>query len=123
MNEKSRLAVDIAGRDFFFKITSVGLLRDSWSQTQSAAVMRLVSSALPNSGVAGKFLEDIHNMFKARAMRMGGLLRQIDEAGHRTELMLRMAAERMEAAEARLGQDLLKQGLASGHEAVEEVDK
>ncbi len=62
-------------------------------------------------------------MFKARAMRMGGLLRQIDEAGHRTELMLRMAAERMEAAEARLGQDLLKQGLASGHEAVEEVDK
>jgi hypothetical protein len=65
----------------------------------------------PNSGVVGKFLEDVHNMFKARAMRMGGLLRQIDESGQRTELMLRMGAERMEAAESRLEQDLRKQGL------------
>lgn len=71
----------------------------------------------PNSGVVGKFLEDIHNMFKARAMRMGGLLRQIDESGRRTEAMLRMAAERMEAAEDRLEQDLRKQGLVSEAEA------
>ena len=33
----------------------------------------------PNSGVVGSFLKTVHNMFKARAMRMGGLLRQIDE--------------------------------------------
>jgi hypothetical protein len=77
----------------------------------------------PNSGVVGKFLEDIHNMFKARAMRMGGLLRQIDEAGQRTELMLRMAAERMEAAENRLEQDLRKQGLISEAEAAENVNE
>ncbi len=46
-------------------------------------------------------------------MRMGGLLRQIDESGQRTEQMLRVAADRMEAAEGRLEQDLRKQGLAS----------
>jgi hypothetical protein len=77
----------------------------------------------PNSGVVGKFLEDVHNMFKARAMRMGGLLRQIDEAGHRTEVMLRMAVERMEAAENRLEQDLRKQGLISEAEADENVNE
>jgi len=77
----------------------------------------------PNSGVVGKFLEDVHNMFKARAMRMGGLLRQIDESGQRTELMLRMAAERMEAAEARLEQDLRKQGLVSETETAENVNE
>jgi len=59
----------------------------------------------------GKFLEEVHNMFKARAMRMGGLLARINQSGQRTELMLRMGAERMEAAEARLEQDLRKQGL------------
>ena len=62
----------------------------------------------PNSGVVGKFLEDVHNMFKARAMRMGGLLSQINESGQRTELMLRMAAERMEAAESSPGAGLAK---------------
>ncbi len=77
----------------------------------------------PNSGVVGKFLEDIHNFFKARAMRMGGLLRQIDESGQRTEMMLRMAAERMEAAEARLERDLRKQGLVSEPEASENVNE
>jgi hypothetical protein len=77
----------------------------------------------PNSGVVGKFLEDVHNMFKARAMRMRGLLRQIDEAGQRTEVMLRMAAERMEAAEARLEQDLRKQGLISETETAENVNE
>jgi hypothetical protein len=71
----------------------------------------------PNSGIVGRFLEEVQNMFKARAMRMGGLLRQIDESGQRTELMLRMAADRMEAAEGRLEQDLRKQGLVSDTEA------
>ena len=65
----------------------------------------------PNSGAVGRFLEEVQNMFKARAMRMGGLLARINESGQRTELMLRMGAERMEAAEARLEQDLRKQGL------------
>jgi hypothetical protein len=65
----------------------------------------------PNSGVVGRFLEEVQNMFKARAMRMGGLLARINESGQRTELLLRMGAERMEAAEARLEQDLRKQGL------------
>ncbi|MGO9120992.1 MAG: hypothetical protein ACLQPD_25700 [Desulfomonilaceae bacterium] len=65
----------------------------------------------PNSGVVGRFLEEVQNMFRARAMRMGGLLRRINESGQRTELILRMGAERMEAAEARLEQDLRKQGL------------
>ncbi len=65
----------------------------------------------PNSGVVGQFLEQVQNMFRARAMRMAGLLARINESGQRTELMLRMGAERMEAAEARLEQDLRKQGL------------
>ena len=65
----------------------------------------------PNAGVIGRFLEETANMFKARAMRMGGLLRRINESGQRTEAILRTAAERMEAAEAKLEQDLSKQGL------------
>ena len=44
-------------------------------------------------------------------MRMGGLLRRINESGQRTEAILRTAAERMEAAEAKLEQDLCKEGL------------
>jgi hypothetical protein len=77
----------------------------------------------PNSGVVGKFLEEVRNMFKARAMRMQGLLRQIDESGKRTELMLRMAAERMAAAEDHLEQDLRKQGLVSETETAENVNE
>ncbi|MGB6068194.1 MAG: hypothetical protein WBG50_25590 [Desulfomonilaceae bacterium] len=65
----------------------------------------------PNSGVIGRFLEETANMFKARAMRMGGLMRRINESGQRTEATLRTAAERMEAAEAKLEQHLLKEGL------------
>ena len=65
----------------------------------------------PNSGVIGRFLEETANMFKARAMRMGGLLRRIDESGRRTEVILRTAAQVMEAAETQLQQDLCKQGL------------
>ena len=78
-------------------------------------MIRLVSYAPPHSGVVGKFLEDI-NMFKARIMRIGGLLARINESGQRTELLLQMGAERMEAAESRLEQDLRKQGLISERE-------
>jgi hypothetical protein len=77
----------------------------------------------PNSGVVGRFLEEVQNMFKARAMRMGGLLARINESGQRTELMLRMAADRMEAAEARLEQDLRKQGLIAEAETPENVNE
>ena len=65
----------------------------------------------PNSGVVGEFIQETQNMFKARAMRMNGLLRRINESGQRTEAILRSAAERMEAAEAKLEQDLCKEGL------------
>ena len=77
----------------------------------------------PNGGVVGRFLEEVQNMFKARAMRMGGLLARINESGQRTELMLRVGAERMEAAEARLVQDLRKQGLISEPETAENVNE
>jgi hypothetical protein len=65
----------------------------------------------PNSGVVGRFLEETRNMFKARAMRMTGMLRRINESGQRTEVLLRIAAERMGAAEARLEEDFQKEGL------------
>jgi hypothetical protein len=65
----------------------------------------------PNSGVMGRFLEETRNMFKARAMRMTGMLRRINESGQRTEVLVRIAAERMEAAEARLEEDFRKEGL------------
>lgn len=65
----------------------------------------------PDSGVVGSFLEQTTNMFKARAMRMNGLLRMIDEAGQRTESLLRTAAERMEAAETALQGQFTKEGL------------
>jgi hypothetical protein len=77
----------------------------------------------PNSGVVGRFLEEVQNIFKARAIRMGGLLARINESGQRTELLLRMGAERMEAAEARLEKDLRKQGLVSEAEKAENVDE
>jgi len=54
---------------------------------------------------------------------MGELLARINESGHRTELMLRMAADRMEAAEGRLEQDLRKQGLVSEPGAAEGVNE
>jgi len=77
----------------------------------------------PNGGVVGRFLEEVQNMFKARAMRMGGLLARINESGQRTELLLRMGAERMEAAEARLEKDLRKQGLVIDAETAENVNE
>jgi hypothetical protein len=70
----------------------------------------------PDSGVVGTFLEQSANMFKARAMRMNGLLRRIDEAGQRTESLLRTAAERMEAAEAALQEQFSREGLAASNE-------
>jgi hypothetical protein len=73
----------------------------------------------PNSGVVGSFLEQTANMFKARAMRMSGLLRRLDEAGQRTEVLLRTAAERMEAAEEALQGQFDKEGLAKDTDADE----
>jgi hypothetical protein len=71
----------------------------------------------PNSGVVGRFIAETENMFKARAMRMTGLMRRINESGQRTEVLLRMAAETMEAAEAALEQRFLKEGLTQMEEA------
>jgi hypothetical protein len=70
-----------------------------------------VSVIPPSSGFIGRFLEETANMFKARAMRMSGLQRRINEAGQRTEDLLRTAAQKMEAAEARIRADLGKEGL------------
>jgi hypothetical protein len=76
----------------------------------------------PNSGVVGAFLEQTANMFKARAMRMNGLLRRIDEAGQRTEVLLRRAAESMEAAEAALQGQFNKEGLSQETDADENTE-
>jgi hypothetical protein len=65
----------------------------------------------PKSGVVGRFIAEAENMFKARAMRMRGLLRRINESGHRTEVLLRTAAERMEVAESALERQFRKEGL------------
>jgi hypothetical protein len=65
----------------------------------------------PNSGIVGRFIAETENMFKARAMRMSGLLRRINESGQRTETLLRTAAERMEAAESALEQQFQEEGL------------
>jgi len=76
----------------------------------------------PDSGFLGRFLQETENMLKARAMRMSGLLRTLNESGQRTELLLRKAAERMEAAHSKLEKDLQKAGLMprlSGDEADE----
>ena len=65
----------------------------------------------PNSGAVGKFLEDTQNMFKARSMRMRGLFGRINETGERMEMLLRSASDRAEAAEARLEDQLRREGL------------
>lgn len=75
----------------------------------------------PNSGVVGEFIQETQNMFKARAMRMSGLLRRINESGQRTESLLRQAAERMEAAESALGAQLGSEGLLGAAEDGEET--
>jgi hypothetical protein len=81
-----------------------------------------VSVLPPNSGFVGRFLEEAENMFKARAMRMNGLLRRINESGQQTEALLRMAAERMEAAQSKIAKDLQKEGLLSESGADESDD-
>jgi hypothetical protein len=75
-----------------------------------------------DSGVVGQFLDETRNMFKARAMRMNGLLRRINESGQRTEQLLRQAAERMEAAEAALGAQFRSEGLLPDSEGNEETE-
>jgi len=76
----------------------------------------------PNSGIVGAFLEQTANMFKARAMRMNGLLRRINESGQRTEQLLRQAAEKMESAEAALGAQFRSEGLLSDCEKDVEIE-
>lgn len=76
----------------------------------------------PQSGVMGNFLDNIRNTFKARAMRMNGLLKRVDETGQRMEAMLRSAAERAEAAESALEQNLLKEGLLTGPSSDEDTE-
>jgi hypothetical protein len=71
----------------------------------------------PDSGVVGTFLEQTANMFRARGMRMNGLLRKIDEAGQRTESLLRTAAERMEAAEVALQEQFNREGLVQPNDS------
>ncbi len=67
----------------------------------------------PQAGVLGEFLTDTENMFRARAMRMKALFGRINETGQRMEGLLRMAAEKMDSAEARLQDDLRSQGLGA----------
>jgi hypothetical protein len=76
----------------------------------------------PDSGVVGRFLDETRNMFKARAMRMHGLLRRINESGQRTEQLLRQAAERMEAAESSLTVQFQNEGLLPESEKTEEME-
>lgn len=83
---------------------------------QPASCASAVTVLPPDSGVVGTFLEQTANMFKARAMRTNGLLRRIDEAGQRTESILRTAAERMEAAETALQEQFSREGLVQSSE-------
>ena len=76
----------------------------------------------PNSGVVGRFLEEAENMFKARAMRIAGLLRRLDESGRTTEQLWRQATERMEASEAALGAQFRSEGLLPNGEKDEEME-
>jgi hypothetical protein len=76
----------------------------------------------PDSGVVGQFLDETRNMLKARAMRMSGLLRRINEAGQRTETLLRTAAERMEAAETALTAQFQNEGLLPDNSGNEETE-
>ncbi|MGO9118951.1 MAG: hypothetical protein ACLQPD_15250 [Desulfomonilaceae bacterium] len=82
-------------------------------ETTLAAVQPLSDIVVPapDSGFLGRFLDETENMLRARAMRMSGLLRTLNESGQRTELLLRKAAERMEAAHYKLERDLQKAGL------------
>jgi hypothetical protein len=76
----------------------------------------------PDSGVVGQFLDETRNMLKARAMRMSGLLRRINESGQRTEQLLRTAAEHMEAAESVLIAQFQNEGLLPDSQGNEETE-
>ena len=71
-----------------------------------------IAIAPPQSGVMGQFLADTENMFRARSMRMKGLFARINDTGQRMEVLLRLAAEALDAAEAKLEEDFRYQGLA-----------
>ena len=86
---------------------------DRATDVVTAQPMNDITVLPPESGFMGRFLQETENMLKARAMPMGGLLRRINESGQRTEVSLRKAAERMEAAHAKLEKDFQKEGLLS----------
>lgn len=77
----------------------------------------------PQAGVLGEFLTDTENMFRARSMRMKALFGRINQTGQQMEGLLRMAAERMEAAEVRLQEDLRRQGLLGDLDADEDNEE
>jgi hypothetical protein len=77
----------------------------------TGASMSTVTVLPPDSGVVGQFLDETRNMLKARAMRMNGLLRRINESGQRAEALLRQAADNMEAAESALTAQFQNEGL------------
>ncbi|AFM26093.1 hypothetical protein [Desulfomonile tiedjei] len=98
--------------------------KDSRSVTDIVAFQPTANVTVlpPDSGVVGQFLDDTRNMLKARAMRMSGLLKRINESGQRTEQLLRQAAERMESAEAALGAQFRSEGLLPGNDEDQEAE-
>jgi predicted DNA-binding WGR domain protein len=81
-------------------------------ETALVAVEPMAIEVLPpQSGAVGEFLADTANMFRARGMRMKVLFGRINETGQQMEKMLRCAADTMEAAHAKLEEDLRKQCL------------
>jgi hypothetical protein len=97
-------------------ITDIVAFQSAGASTSTVTVLP------PDSGVVGQFLDETRNMFKARAMRMNGLLRRINESGQRTEQLLRNAAERMESAEAALTSQFQNEGLLADSDRDEETD-
>jgi hypothetical protein len=85
-------------------------------EPQSAVALRTNDARIdiptaPTSGVFGEFMDRTADMFKARAMRCGGLLRRLDESGQRFEGLLKKAALKSEAMEADAIVSLTAQGL------------
>jgi hypothetical protein len=95
------------------KEDEMGKMKETQNGTNIVAYQptNTVTVLPPESGIVGTFLEQTANMFKARGMRMSGLLRRINESGQRSEALLRTAAERMEAAEAALEKQFQNEGL------------
>jgi hypothetical protein len=86
-------------------VTDIVAIQPAGASTSTVTVLP------PDPGVLDQFLDETRNMLKARAMRMNGLLRRINESGQRTENLLRQAAERMEAAETALNTQFQNEGL------------